>query len=97
MDQHSAAILRTARANKQIEADLLAKLEDALTMRDIYWQDFISNIEDTDTDRLRHKMIAWEEADNLVGVLERKAGLYTPHRKWFADYDRLVEAGYKEA
>jgi hypothetical protein len=97
MDQHSAAILRTARANKQIEADLLAKLEDALTMRDLLWQDFISNIEDTDTDRLRSKMIAYENADNEVARLEAKAGLYTSHRKWFADYERLVDVGYKEA
>jgi hypothetical protein len=66
-------------------------------MRDLCWQDFFANLDTGDTDRIRTKMLEWESRDNEVARLEGKAGLYNQHHQWCANYDRLVEAGYKEA
>ena len=98
MNERSASILRTARYNQQVEADVMKHLEHARDLRDVLWRDFFANLDMgyEDTDRLRAKMFAWEKQDSLVGQLEVKAGIYNQHRTWVANYDRLVEVGYKE-
>lgn len=91
-----STILRSARANQENEDEVMRRLDDARIMRDLCWVDFYSNLDSTDTERLRHKLSEWEMRDDEVRRLEVKAGLFTQHHKWFANYERLLEVGYKE-
>ena len=95
---HGSTFLQSAKANQKLEDGLLERLDNARIMRDLCWLDFYSNLEleTINPTRLRHKMELWEQADTEVVRLEAKAGLYTEHHTWCANFDRLQTAGYKE-